>query len=511
MPSSTILPAPGFHRHVPSLMAHCAMAARPLLQPDMHRDLERKQSCVNNRGRLSHQLLDWCDDLHMDIAEDSAKYCIHSTDALWLLPHVSTAFRPVKRIVEYEVCVHMFHHLDWVRPNVGHVQRLRVLLCNATRLLHRWPWYSGTFCMLMESVYTRMIFSVGHSSDHVRALTLSLLKRHPRYKLRTTMAMCDPNFVEHFALFEDSVPPTNLSHSRYCRVSNSTFDDVITMCTDPISQNVPAIFCLALVMLSVEQVKTLLSVIDISRWSDDDRYDVVRSALKAGQADVLRKFLVMAPLTSAEERNRVWHITWTIECADVCIERLYAFDGCVHFCTNGAVISHLLKRGVSPIPLNPNLSLLAWYDCVMVIGALSESWKAPDECLLNYLCRAICNCTDADVLRVLVRMVDHLFGGEPRPETAQKALNDAYMNCSLSHDRFLRMCVRLKADVDVRDEVYGENLLFRAIRERRNGLVDYLRNIGCCTTARDFKGKRALDYVIDNDRITDQEYDALYY
>ena len=71
----------GFHRHIPSLQAHAAIAAQPQIDIDLCSDKQSRKACKRARERLCNDLLRYCDRLYGEMYLCPSHTT--SVDALW--------------------------------------------------------------------------------------------------------------------------------------------------------------------------------------------------------------------------------------------------------------------------------------------------------------------------------------------------------------------------------------------------------------------------------------------
>lgn len=513
--------------HICSLRALAAVAARPQLDPDLHRDPATKSACVRIRGKLSEKLLDWCDDLYgtLSMGTELARH-IHP-DTVWIPPaEIRSGFSWGRREIggcdgpeNIAVFCSVMDHIDWgyfdaeLRHRDNVIQWIAYNLKRyATAVFHDFIQCRELFMTMLTRLYrhpaildrhtlliTEVLVSVGlpvHIREHIRLLdqrydahleTILDMSRAPMDTLSLAVKTGQLGYIEH-------VTDEHLLLESW----SSLIVDACLTCEAPIFDY-------------LWDLRSKLTDIEAEVY-----HHCASAALSVSNSRVLSILFhdcdeSMTGFASATWADRLLPGSHDDECTNILLHYGCDMHTSLFFNPNPQQLRYLLSRGASVIP--PSLDDAGFVLCAApdLACSLINRWRELDLPAFSYLCEAIRECGDHDILRQLVRVLDRTFELDNAGiQERNDCLSYVYLHHHMYHGvLFYKTCLRLGVDIDVQDHVTGRSLLMDAARSGRDEIVRFFVSAGSSVTLRDNDGKSALDHYDACNRLNMEVRDML--
>ena len=503
------IPSPELIRpHICALQALSAVAARPLIDPDLHRDAASKNACDVVRGRLSVDLLDWCDDFYGTLSTGTELARRIIPDTVWILPdsvvsrinwgrhEIGGCESPENVAVVCSVLNHVDfgffdperrHRWDAFKWIQHHVKRL------ASAVFHEFYECSEMFLTTLSRLYSHPHILDRHTLLITEALLSVGLPLHARQRIQEL----DQRYDAHLETIMTTAPSPvqRLSFA----VKSGLLDYVLHGTDDRmVIENWRS--------LIVDACYACELPIFTYLWSHRSRlagightvYDnCARAALSVSNSSALAILLrdcdeSMIGWDRATWAGELMPHTRSVACTDILLQYGRPQDDALFNCFDAGQLRYLKSCGVSVIPpsIDDAVTLLctdADFACTLL-----DRWSEEKLPVMEYLCAAIKECTEAGDLRCLVRILDRTFES---CQQRNECLSYAFLNHHMHHGvLFFKICLRLGVHVDVRDQVTGQTVLMRAARTGRDEMLRFFVTAGASVILRDNDGKTALDH-----------------
>jgi len=468
----TVPPIGGFRRHVCSLQAFSAIAAKDRLDP------ESRAVCSVTRGRLSKKLLDWCEDLYDSMA-DNAELTSHVTpDTLWIpvrrrLGVSNLEYRTPCCADNVAVFVGVMEHIDWdwrdPRPApvwsdlggwIGHFMYLY-----AVDVFRVHTECSDLFRAMLTRLYTRR----GITEPQTLILTQALAGAGMPVDVRAHVMSLDPQYRSHLE--------TLYQLSRYpaYRLSLAVQSGDVE-CVQSLSTGVVFPACWSNLVVDACHVSDPVMfewlwehrAVDFHVSAEDYRR-ILCAALSVSFAEAVRIVFQEVMVRGVDYLpwvDNLWRVTHDVECAGVLLAHGCGVPGALFRTYDPVPARYLISRQFSIVPPTPEDAGAVMAFDVRLATVLLNAWSENDLPVVEYLCAALRMCRDRSLIRELVRVFDRVCNTDgSRDGIRCQCLSHAVLNVDLRQDSsisFIRMCMSLGADLNAQDPVNGRTVLMKA-------------------------------------------------
>lgn len=513
----SVSPLHAFHRHICTLQAFAAFSARPEL------DRDSNEVSVADRARLSTSLRDWCDDFFDSLSEVSHLTAITIPDAIWMPPTDALRYFAVHEIRSAQspgqqywprtaenvaVFLHIVNHIEWGSFDHDRISSNRSFV---QWLLKYFPIY--TDLALYDRRECRPMF--------IRMLTR--LYTHPRI----TRAQTD--WITRI-LLTGGIPACVRNHIRPLLPSFSEAVALIISTTDdPVDQLCVAIAGGDLEYIRSQPVDTLI-IPNWQRLMEEASYacdqnvfrflwnfrfrirtniretfvTILRDVISAANHAVLETVcdeLTVQGIDFSHCSDLLWPVTCDTECAAILIQRGCTPGTSLFRISDPATLSHLMHCDVPIAPPSAETAADAISYDIHIAHLFCAAWRTAGLPIHDYLCAAVSVCQDPAILRDLVRIYDSnprassdTDGSSSQGDAMRLCLTKALLNSNrVHHVRMVKAYVRLGADINAQDDVFGWTALMKAIVSKNTAIIRFLLSSGASATLPANSGLTALD------------------
>lgn len=500
-------PVEGFHRHICSLQACAAMAAMGTLHIVPNVRLKFQRLRFEARGKLSVELLKWCDDFYDALFERCVGISIESTDVMWMKCGLTemtnymrdSEFRNLRSLESVAVLHGVVGHIAWTTLSATR------WVNNAMSGWIREYFPDYVVAALRETRENRRLFVAvlnrlyrypGILDSHVALVTDAMLTAGVQADVRDEISHLDKRYSDHLKVIMNATtdPVERLSvavnsgnveyvlkeENKHVVRSNwaRLMDDVCWICDPSMFQ------CLWEFRSSVGTVPTQVYV------------DLMQTALSGSDHHALRSILRELDEQGIDYRiyaTSLWDEVHDTVSTDILLEHRVPVDSAV-FCTRDpATVQDLISRGAPLTPPSMDVVAASLSSDIHIAHLLIEAWGINHPHAFEYVREAIYVCHEPRVLHELHDILRTRFHASAM--VLHHCVCTALLNADMTHDLlFIRKCVRLGADINVQDGQDGMSVLMLAVLSGNDRLVDYLFTAGASPMLRDNLGKTALDH-----------------
>lgn len=501
-----VRPPVGFHLHVCSLQAISAMAASTLLDLANRRTGRDRQRCIGTRGRLSQQLLRYCDELY-DATCQRIQLTQHvCSDSVWLHPGQQLRIDDRDTLCpctpeNVTVFAGVFGHIDWKASARTGVDAIASWIANYFHVYTN-NVYSGypdlyTCRKLFMDMVSR-VYKDPHLLDSIAlVLTKTMLTTGVAGDVREGIAQLDPQYDAHVRTILDAAtdPGERLAVAIKCGLTDyvKTEADVGLIVRDYHTWVQYAIHTCDLTMFHC--LWDYRPGVEVYPYIYRHLICHSLSARNYAVVQLLFKEVEERGIRYADWCGVLWAAVVDTEGADLLLQRGCSFHiADLELNATPEVLQHLISRGVSVTPESVDDAVDVMISDIRVTRILIDVWMKSGLPCIKYLWEAIAECSYPRVLTELINIFDTLTYDEDRRRCLAESLharsNDTDIRC-------VRVCLRLGADIDTPHPKSGRTLLIKAVRDQNELLIAYLLDVGASTIVRDRAGKRALEYFND--------------
>lgn len=497
-------PVHGLRQHVPALLSLAAVAAQTLIDLDLAHNRTNRDACDIVRGALNQNLLDWCDDLFGDLADDPQS---QAGDTAWIKrsvsPYPDAGFPRTLR--HTELLLSILDHLNFQQSAEEVSIPLSLTLTVCTQAVVRdHPELIPCYERMITRLYNRVIARYGRESFLLSRIMMWVLDVSVPCSIRDLVRSLDPSYPDNIKRVMTSM--SDQSDVWLFGINSGRLDLAEPLCSiesrmkDCQTWRIAACHTGDMDVVSEVMFPSLV-------WRDDarlhllglDRIVLIRIAVLNKNVPLLRfLFARTIGLLDGVGTMEVWECVRDVETARVLVECRFPYHSAVVHCYRSApVLEFLLDIGA---PCEPTMNLCRYCDYgPYVLDVLVRGWKKNTAIPLDrFMTVALNLCVSPSVLREVIRLVGVPIGNAVLDGRSSRCL----LNGRFSYHTvaYMKACLQLGSSVNAVDVDTGQSALLYAGVLRKNFAVHYLLSVGAAHNLRDNRGMSVYDYMTQGAR-----------
>lgn len=461
-------------RHIPSLVSLAAVAAQPFVDLHCAGTADNRQRISAVRGCLPQILLDSCDDLYGDLADDPV---CHTGDLAWIRESFAWIERTPVTFRHAESLVSFVEHIT-IRPSEeAAVSGALLCLTRCTELVVRhFPELLQSYLHAFEALVKRAIARYGAASALLTRITKAVLGVSVPLAVRDILETLHPLYITSVnSIMSEIVNPFDLM---LFGINAGRVDLAKERCWAWMLRGdldlwlYAACYCGDLGVLSdVMRMVYSPQVTEPFHVPGSARLQMLRIALNTSNVDLVDYVFDRTVGEMEGTLADAWCDVKDVACAKELVKRGYPLDGSIERCVRSVeVLRFLLANGAECVPY---AQMCAFSDYGPdVLRTLVDAWCVSGFCFKQYLSVAVYQCTCPHVLRTLIREVNDSVGPEVLMLRGPYFLLNGLR--SFRTVSYIKACLMLGVPVDDTDCRSGRTVLDFAREMNLPYAVNYL-------------------------------------